>query len=486
MTYLTTPSRDFVDALRDLLGPQGWRDGADAAPYLEEQRGRWRGRAALVVRPADTAQVAEVVRRCAAARVGIIPYGGGTGLVGGQLTEDEPIPVVLSLERMNAVRRIDPAESAMIVEAGAVLADVQAAAAGVDRLFPLSLASEGSARIGGLLSTNAGGLNVLRYGSARDLVLGVEAVLPDGAVLHGLKTLRKDNTGYDLRHLLIGAEGTLGVITAASLRLFPRPREVATAFCAVPDPAAAGALLRRLRDRLGETISAFELLSGQGMAFLAALMPDTPKPPVCGEWFVLVEAAGGAGARTAEMLETGLGAALEEGLVLDAALAQSEAQRAAFWRIREDTPEVNRRVGAVSSHDMSLPLASVPRFIEEGRATIASIHPALRINCFGHLGDGNLHYNIFPPEGATRADFDHLRDRVKRALHDLVDAHGGSVSAEHGIGRMKIDDLARYGDPAKLALMRTIKDALDPPGIMNPGAVLPARTAPPDGEGQAG
>jgi FAD/FMN-containing dehydrogenase len=311
---------------------------------------------------------------------------------------------------------------------------------------------------------------VLRYGNARDLTLGVEAVLPDGSVLRGPSTLRKDNAGYDLRHLLIGSEGTLGVITAAALRLFPRPRDVATAFCAVPDPATAGALLGALRDRLGDTVAAFELLSATGMDFLASHVPEAPRPPVAGRWFALVEVSGAEGAQAG--LEAALADAFEAGLATDAALAASGAQRAAFWRIRELTPEGNRRVGALASHDVSLPLARIARFIAEGEATVAAIHPGLRVNCFGHLGDGNLHYNVFPPAGVAKADVASLRGPIMRAVHDLVHAHGGSVAAEHGIGRLKTDDLERYGDPAKLSAMRAIKAALDPAGIMNPGAVL--------------
>ncbi|MFN3615215.1 MAG: FAD-binding oxidoreductase, partial [Rubrimonas sp.] len=458
--------------LRALLGPQGVREGDAAEPYLTEPRGRWRGRAALVARPADVDQVAAVVRRCVAARVAIVPWAGGTGLVGGQVSPEGPAPVVLSVDRMNRIRAVSAEEDAIGADAGVTLAAVRAAAEGVDRLFPLSLASEGSARVGGLLAANAGGVNVLRWGNARDLTLGVEAVMPNGSVLRGLKTLRKDNTGYDLRHLLIGSEGTLGIITAAALKLVPRPREAATAFCAVPDPAAACALLRLMRDRLGERVSAFELLSGTGMDFLADTLPDVPRPPVQGRWFALVEAEGGRDSGVAAALEAGLAEAFEAGLVEDAAIAQNAAQRAAFWRIREDTPEANRRVGAVASHDVSLPLAAVPAFIERAGAAVAAIDPALRINCFGHVGDGNLHYNAFPPRGGARADHDAARPRVVRAIHDLVHEMGGSVSAEHGIGRFKTGDLARYGDPARLAAMRAIKGALDPAGVFNPGAVL--------------
>ncbi len=474
MTGLSAPSDVFLDGLRALLGPEGWRAPEPDAAYFSEPRGRWRGRAALVLRPGATEEVAEIVRRAAEARVAIVPWSGGTGLVGGQVMEDGPPPIVLSLERMDAIRSVSPEEEAIVVEAGAILADVQAAAAAADRLFPLSLASEGSARIGGLLSTNAGGVAVLRYGNARDLTLGIEAVLPDGSILSGPKTLRKDNTGYDLRHLLIGAEGTLGVVTAAALRLFPRPRETASAFCAVPSPEAAGALLRRVRDRLGDVVTAFELMCEEGMAMLAAHVPDAPRPPVAGPWFVLVEAAGGAGSGVAEQLQEALAAGIEAEEAGDAVIAQSEAQRAAFWRIREDTPEANRRRGAVASHDVSVPLAMIPEMIARGGRALATIEPGLRVNCFGHLGDGNLHYNVFPPPGVAARDCGALRPLVTEAVHETVHALGGSISAEHGIGRAKTADLARYGDPTKLAAMRAIKRALDPAGIMNPGAVLSA------------
>ncbi len=473
-----TPDPAFLASLRDLLGPAGMREPAEAEAYLVEPRGRLRGRAALVARPADVAQTAEVVRRCAEARVGVVPWAGGTGLVGGQIAPDGPPPVVLSVERLNRVRRVSPDDEAMVVEAGVILQDAQAAAEAVDRLFPLSLASQGSARIGGLLATNAGGVNVLRYGNARDLTLGVEAVLPDGSVMSGLRALRKDNTGYDLRHLLIGSEGTLGIITAAALRLFPRPRHVAVAFCAVASPAAAGALLRRLRDALGEAVSAFELIAGQGLAFLAANHPDTPRPPVTAPWCALVEV--GAGRPLEDALAETLAAAMEAGEVTDAAIAQNAAQAQAFWRVREDMPLANHHVGAVASHDVSVPLSALPDFIDATNAAVAALEPRLRVNCFGHMGDGNLHYNLFPPEGGKAIDFAPLRDAAIRTVHDMVDRFGGSISAEHGIGRAKTADLARYGDPAKLAAMRAIKRALDPAGIMNPGALVPeTATTPP-------
>ena len=440
--------------------------------HLEEPRGRWQGGSRWVALPRGTAEVAQVVRVCAEARVGLVPYGGGTGLVGGQIAPAPDAPLLLSLERMTALRGLYPQENTLIAEAGAVLADVQAAAAQADRLFPLSLASEGTARIGGLLSTNAGGVGVLRYGNARDLVLGIEAVLPSGEVLHGLKRLRKDNTGYDLRHLLIGAEGTLGVITAAALKLSPRPAGLGTAMLAVPSPRAALGLLALARDRLGESVSAFELIGQMGLRFLAERLPQVRRPFADDpEWSVLIELGLPRGLDPVEALEGVFAAALEAGLVQDGVIAQSEAQRDALWAVRERIPEANRLIGAVSSHDISLPLGAVPEFIAQAPAVIARIG-AFRINCFGHLGDGNLHYNVFPVPGRSRADHDAQRDAIKRAVHDLVHQMGGSVSAEHGIGRLKVGDLERYGDPAKLTAMRAIKAALDPLGIMNPGAVL--------------
>jgi FAD/FMN-containing dehydrogenase len=354
------------------------------------------------------------------------------------------------------------------------LAEVQAAAEAVERLFGLSIASEGSARLGGVLATNAGGVNVLRYGNARALCLGLEAVLPDGRVLHGLKRLRKDNAGYDLKDLLIGAEGTLGVITAASLRLAPVPAATGAAMMAVESPAAALRLLAMAQARLGEGISAFELIGRQGPDFLAETMPEVRQPfDQAPEWMVLVDLGLPAGLDPAEALEALFAEALEEGLVQDGVVAQSEAQRAEFWTLRESIPEANRRIGAVSSHDISVPLGAVADFIDAAGPALARIG-AFRINCFGHLGDGNLHYNVFPMPGRTRADHEHQRAAVKTCVHDLVHGFGGSVAAEHGVGRLKVEDLERYGDPVALSAMRAIKAALDPAGIMNPGAVLRA------------
>ncbi len=460
----------FVEMLRGLLP-----DGTLRAPeprYLEEPRGRWQGLAGGVALPRTVNEVAAVVRACAQARVGIVPWGGGTGLVGGQLLSEGPSPVVLSLERMAALRGSYPDENVLVVEAGMILADVQRHASDLGRVFPLALASEGTCRIGGNLSTNAGGLNVLRYGNARDLCLGIEAVLPDGSVFNGLKRLRKDNTGYDLRHLLIGAEGTLGVITAASLRLYPQPSVVGTALLAVESPAAALKLLSLAQERLSGMVSAFELIGRMGLEFLAERIPEVKLPIGMPDWMVLIEIGLPAGFGVAEDHLGGLfEAGLEAGLVSDGVIAASESQRAGLWRIREAIPEANRMIGAISSHDISVPLGLVAEFIAKAGPRLAALGD-FRVNCFGHLGDGNLHYNVFPAFGRSRKDYEHQRDAVKTYVHDLVDELGGSMSAEHGLGRLKVEDLERYGDPGKLAAMRAIKAALDPLGIMNPGAVL--------------
>jgi len=440
--------------------------------YLEEPRGRWAGQCGVLALPRTVEEVSALVTAAAEARVPVLPYGGGTGLVGGQIAPDGPAPLIVSLERMTAIRGVYPTENVLIAEAGAVLADVQAAAEEAGRLFPLSLAAEGTARIGGNLSTNAGGTGVLRYGNARDLCLGLEAVLPDGRIWHGLSRLRKDNTGYDLRDLLIGAEGTLGIITAATLKLYPRPAGEGTALFVVPDPQAAVDLLALARDQLGDGVSAFELIAGQGLRFLAEELPDIRQPfATPPEWCVLIELGLARGLDPEAALADLFEAALERGLTSDGLIAQSKAQRAEFWSVREHIPLANRRVGAISSHDISVPISRIPEFITAGDAAVAALG-AFRINCFGHLGDGNLHYNVFPAPGRSKAEYENQRDAVKYAVHDLVHAMGGSVSAEHGIGRLKVDDLERYGDPVKLDAMRAIKSALDPAGIMNPGAVL--------------
>jgi FAD/FMN-containing dehydrogenase len=460
----------FLGRLRAEL-PEGTLVAPDAG-HLEEPRGRWRGQAGAVARPRSTGEVAAIVRACAAARVGIVPWGGGTGLVGGQVMTEGPEPLLLSVERMTALRGAFPAENALVVEAGMILADVQAEAAKIGRLFPLSLASEGSCRIGGNLAANAGGTAVLRYGNARDLCLGLEAVLPDGSIFNGLKRLRKDNAGYDLRHLLIGSEGTLGIITAASLRLYPIPAASVVAMLAVPSPSAALDLLGLAQERLGGMVSTFELIHRMGFDFLAETMPALRAPfdPVP-EWLVLIELGLPAALEPEATMAALYAEGAEAGLVTDGVIATSEAQAASLWNLREMIPQANRQIGAVSSHDISLPLSEIPDFIAKAPVALRALGE-FRVNCFGHLGDGNLHWNVFPAKGASRRDHDAVRDRVKEVVHDMVHALGGSVAAEHGVGRLKVADLQRYGDPGKLAAMRAIKAALDPFGIMNPGAVL--------------
>lgn len=472
MTDLNDPTSDDLAHLASMCSATTG-SGDELAPYLVDPRNLTPGHAAMVLRPDDTATVSTIVRFCSERRIGIVPYGGGTGLVGGQVAPVSPLPVLLSLERMNRIRSVSVEEGAIIAEAGVILADIQRAADDADRLFPLSLAAEGSCRIGGNLSTNAGGVQVLRYGNTRDLCLGIEAVLPNGEVLNGLKTLRKDNTGYDLRHLLLGAEGTLGVITAAALKLYPKPGATVTAMLAIPGHEAAVSLLRMLQNALGDQITAFELIHGTGVEFVKRYFPQTADPlsdPP--EWRVLTEMIGPDSESLNERVETALAEAFEAGLATDGVVASSEAQRQNMWWIRETIPECNRKVGAVSSHDISVPISQMSRFVDAGIDAIARIDPSLRLNCFGHIGDGNLHYNLFPPEGRAASEFANRRSEVKQAVHDLVHEFGGSISAEHGIGRHKRDDLVKYGDPTKLSAMRAIKTALDPAWIMNPGAVL--------------
>ncbi len=461
---------DFEAALRAMLPAAAF---PDPDSYLTEPRGRWKGQG-FVVAPSSTQEISAVVKACAAARIGIVPYGGGTGLVGGQIAPDGPRPVILSLARMNTIRDVYPLENVLVCDAGAILADVQQAAGNIGRLFPLSLASEGSARIGGLLATNAGGVNVLRYGNARAQCLGLEVVLADGTIWNGLSRLRKDNTGYDLRNLMIGSEGSLGIITGAALRLMPRPAHQGAAMITVPNPQAALELLALAGDMIGDGISAFEIIHRQGFDFLDEKGPQVKAPFAdIPDWCVLIDLGLATDPQTAlfDLFER----AVTLGLASDGVIAQSDAQRDALWHIRESIPEANRRIGSVSSHDISVPLGAVPDFITSAETALSKIG-TFRINCFGHLGDGNLHYNVFPPVGQSRADLEHLREAVKTSVHDLAHQFGGSVSAEHGIGRLKVGDIEKYADPAKLAMMQGIKSGLDPVGIMNPGAVLPMST----------
>lgn len=458
----------FINSLRDRLPEAAFRETSD--DYLTELRGRWRGQG-VVVAPGTTEEVADLVRACNEAEVGIVPYGGGTGLVSGQIAPEGAVPVILSLERMTAIRDVNATENVLVAEGGTILAEIHQAAEKVGRLFPVSLASEGSARIGGILGTNAGGLNVLRYGMARAQCLGLEVVTAEGEIWHGLTRLTKDNSGYDLRDLMIGSEGTLGIITAAALKLWPQPAAEGTAMMAVPSPQAALELFQMAADRFAGAISGFELMGRQGFDFLAEVGPEVKMPFEAPEWGVLIELGLPEGLSPATALEELFEVAFEAELVTDGVIAQSEQQRKDLWDIRERIPEANRRIGSISSHDISVPISRIPEFIAKGPGKLAEVDE-FRINCFGHLGDGNLHYNVFPPEGRDRADYEGVKEAVQRCVHDLAVSYGGSFSAEHGVGRLKVGDLERYGDAAKLSMMRAIKAALDPKGILNPGAVL--------------
>jgi FAD/FMN-containing dehydrogenase len=470
MMALNPADSGFQDKLRSLLPPDTIRPLDDK--YLREERGRYTGIGGFLVAPRTVDDVATIVRACNTGRIGLIPYGGGTGYVCGHLAKDGPPAVILTTERMTKIGPIWPEENVIAVEAGAVLSEVQAAAASADRLFPLSLASQGSCRLGGNLATNAGGVNVLRYGNTRDLCLGIEAVLGDGTVVRQLNRLRKDNTGYDIRNLLIGSEGTLGIITAARLRLFARPYQVMSAVMAVSNPQAALSLLSLAQKHMGDTISAFELIDRTAMTFVARALPDIrqpfKQPP---DWMVLIDYTPPRIEDAGNQFEALFTQAYEQGYVSDGVIGQSQAHNDELWKLRESIPEANRRIGAICSHDISLPLGEVAAFIQNCEQLLARLGQ-FRINCFGHLGDGNLHYNVFPADGVSRDDHLCQAEQISEVVHDLASAMGGSVSAEHGIGRAKVEALEKYGDPGKVHAMRAIKAALDPVGIMNPGAML--------------
>ncbi|HEX8572060.1 MAG TPA: FAD-binding oxidoreductase [Allosphingosinicella sp.] len=469
------PSPALLDDLESLLGPAGFtRDEQAMAPWLRDWRGRYRGRAAAMLSPDSTGQVQAIVAACASEGAALVPQGGNTSMVGGATPGDEG-GLLLSLRRMNSVRSVSAQDNVATAEAGVILSDLHATAAAAGRRFPLSLGAKGSATVGGLVSTNAGGTQVLRFGPMRSLVLGLEAVLPDGSLFEGLSPLRKDNRGYDLKQLLIGAEGTLGVVTAASLRLVAAAGSSAVAWVGVDSPEAALALLRRLEASLGDSVESFELVPRDALGLVLAGIPGT-RAPLAGSpaWNVLVESIAPQGGRDAsEALQEALAAALGDGLVEDAAIASSEAQAAALWRLRESIAEAERLHGPSVKHDVSVPVSAMPAFLGEARAAVEARFAGARVVAFGHLGDGNVHFNVQPPAGeAAEGWLDAHGEAVTRAVHDLVVATGGSISAEHGIGRMKRAEYARTAPPARLAAQRSIKAALDPAGIMNPGKLL--------------
>ena len=466
------PSKDVLDRLKAAAGAGGFLDDARAiAPHLVEWRERFRGVTSVVLMPTSVSSIQEIVRICAETGTPIVPQGGNTGLVGGQIPSADGSQVVLSLRRFAQIRDVDVAANTMTVDAGAVLADVQAEAQAAERLFPLSLASEGSATIGGLISTNAGGTGVLAYGNMRELVLGIEAVLPDGSLWSGLGGLRKDNTGYDLKQLFIGGEGTLGIVTAATLKLFPRPAAIETAIVAVRDVDAAVRLLNFAQGHAG-TVTAFELMPRVGLEFVLRHVPGTRDPlEQAYPWYVLIDVSLKM-ADTAGAIESLLSDAASDGLIVDGVVAQSWAQRDAFWKLRESLSEAQKPEGGSLKHDVSVPISSIPRFIDEASRAVVAAVPGARPVPFGHLGDGNIHFNISQPVGADKAAFLARMDEVARVVHDMVHAFEGSISAEHGIGQAKVDEITRYKSPVALEAMRAVKRALDPKGIMNPGKVV--------------
>ncbi len=473
-----------LESLKAAAGDGGWIEDEDAkAPYLTDERDLYHGDASLVLRPDSTGATARIVEICADNGIGIVPQGGNTGYSGGSVPGPgggDGDEIVLSLSRMNRILDVDPLNHAMTVQAGCVLADIQARAEDAGLLFPLSLGAEGSCQIGGNLSTNAGGVQVLRYGNARDLVLGLQVVLPDGRVLEGLKALRKDNTGYDLKQLFLGSEGTLGIITAAVLKLFPRPLETATAFCALPSGEAATALLTRLRRATSDGVTAFEYLNRACLDLVAEHIEGARDPfsEAHGHYVLIELSRARAGRGLRELFETALTGAMEAGEVLDAVIAESGQQADELWRLRETIPEAQKRRGGSIKHDVSVPVSKIPEFLDQASAETEKTLPDDLIIAFGHIGDGNIHFNMSPGPQTDKADAGTFGERaggITPRIHDIAMGLGGSFSAEHGIGVLKKPEMERYKSAVELDLMRLIKGALDPAGVMNPGKVVPAK-----------
>ncbi|MBB2163165.1 FAD-binding oxidoreductase [Gluconacetobacter sp. 1b LMG 1731] len=470
------PTADLLARLAALLGPSGiLTDSSDIAPYCTDWRSLYHGRAAAVLRPAGTAELAQAVALCAEAGVAMVPQGGNTSMVGGATPDESGRDIVVCLSRMNRVRRIDPLDHTMEIEAGVTLKAAQDAARDAGLMLPLSISSEGSAQIGGVLATNAGGNNTVRYGNARELVLGLEVVLPDGSVFNGLRRLRKDNTGYALRQLFVGSEGTLGFITSAILQLQPQPRAVEAALCAVADASAALTLFAAFRDQDPALIQAFEYMSGAGMELVTRLVPGASLPLAeAAPAYVLVELA--TPRRNADLraaLEDVLAGMFEAGTVSDAVIAESEGQRLALWKLREEHAEAQRRAGASVKNDVSVPVSRVPELIDRASAACAALIPGIRPAPFGHIGDGNIHFNLVQPEGMDPADFLAQDHRIMDTVAAIVRELDGSFSAEHGVGRLKPYMMPDWRGDAELATMRRIKDAIDPHGLMNPATLFP-------------
>ena len=475
MPNISADASRLRESLRAVLGAGVLLDDAAAvAPFLTDHRRQYQGRALAVALPRSVDEISRLLAWCNAQRVGVVPQGGNTGYCGGATPDESGLQLVVGMQRLNRIRHIDAANYSMTVEAGCTLEQVQRGASEADRYFPLELGSAGSCQLGGNLATNAGGLNVLRYGMARELTLGVEAVLPDGRVFQRLRTLRKDNTGYDLRGLLIGSEGTLAIITAATVKLWPRIRSTATAFIAVPSVAAAMALLAGLRQTAGERLNSYELLPRSALELATRHLDGVVDPfGVAQEWYVLCELSSFAEEPLDKLLEQALAGATSTDLVSDAVITANERQRASLWRLREGIPEAQGRAGPSLKHDVSVPVARLAEFVELATAWVRTAVPDGTLVAYGHAGDGNLHFNVSFLAGTSTAAVAMQEPVIRRAIHDLAAAHGGSFSAEHGIGRLKSGELQRYATQVELGMMRAIKRALDPHGIMNPGKVLP-------------
>lgn len=462
---------DLLIPIASIVGPKGLIENDDQLPYLREWRDRWRGKAAMIVAPASTQEVCAIVQYCAENKIPITPQGGNTGLVGGQIPTGPEI--LISMKRMHAIHEVSPLDSIMVVDAGVTLVQAQQAALEHGRLFPLSIGSEGTCQIGGIISTNAGGVNVLRYGNTRDLVLGLEAVMPNGDLWNGLGKLRKDNTGYDLKQLLIGGEGTLGIITKAVLKLFPVPVQTETIFAACPDAQAVIRLLAHVQNGSGGLVSSFELMERLCVDLVVRHIPQTRNPlnapaPV----YALIELSAGEGTELRDRTETILASAIEGGFVTDAVIAENETQRHDFWRIRHSISEALNGEGVGTRHDVSVPTSAIPSFLVKGADAVQMVAPGARIAAFGHVGDGNVHYDVIPPDGAPKDAINHLRKEIEEAVYDLIATYQGSISAEHGIGTHKKETLAKRKSPVEMEMMRAIKNAIDPGGIMNPGKML--------------
>lgn len=468
---MASPSPAALEDLKAALGPSGWtEDPFEIAPSLKEWRNKWQGNTPLMLTPGTTAEVARAVEICARHGLAIVTQGGGTGLVGGQVPFGE---VLLTTRRLRAVRDVTPLDDAMTVEAGLTLMEAQQLAAKADRFFPLSLAAEGTATIGGVISTNAGGTAVLRYGMMRDLVLGLEAVMPDGQVFNGLKRLRKDNTGYDLKQLLIGAEGTLGVVTAATLKLFPIMRSRATAVVGLASAHSATQLLARAKAETGGGVEAFELMKRIGVEFALKHIPGVREPlDSIQPWYVLIELTSGEPGAAEAGMERILTTAFEEDLITDAAIAQNEGQVRDFWKLREEQSAAQRPEGGGWKHDVSVPVSRIADFLDEATAAVVAFEPGARVSAFGHVGDGNMHYDILCPPGGDLQAFLGRWEAGSKVVHDVVARYDGSISAEHGLGRLKTDEARRYKTSLEVTTMQAIRRAIDPQRIMNPAVLF--------------